>query len=64
MIMIDKAIANQSPKAQGRFASSFLSDGCTPDGWPGASMTIPFVCYWKGPALRHFEIANGMCRLR
>ena len=48
--MIDKAIANQSPKADCRFAGSICGDGRVPDGLPSASMTMPFVCHF---AQRH-----------
>ena len=44
--MIDKAIANQSPKEHCRFARSICGDGRTPDGLQSASMTIPFDCHF------------------
>jgi hypothetical protein len=44
--MIDKAIANQSPKPDCRFAGSNCGDGRIPDGLPSASMTMPFDCHF------------------
>ena len=44
--MIDKAIANQSPKAHCRFTESICGDGRIPVGLPSASMTMPFDCHF------------------